>query len=161
MPDYKPVPVHIAHQISKEFEKSMVVILCYDPVYELTHVTTYGASAWDKEQAAAVGEMCSQAVGGDLSRKQMFEDFHRDYDPARAKEAMESLMSIRKKLEEIVCVEGVDAGVVMLDVNGSTHPEVCDGETVQVYDNEYFSPLGDALMELWKMAGGEAPGKIP
>lgn len=58
---------------------------------------------------------------------------------------------IRHKLERIVVTEGEDAGVVLLSQEGPTHPEVVGGRIVQVYDHEYFSPLGDALMELWKL----------
>jgi hypothetical protein len=65
------------------------------------------------------------------------------------------IAAIRAKLSEIVCTEGCDAGVVMLSQDGPTHPETHGGRTIQVYDHEYFSPLGDALMEAWKMAGGE------
>jgi hypothetical protein len=61
------------------------------------------------------------------------------------------LAAVRAKLEEIVCTEGCDAGVVMLSQDGPTHPEVIKGVALQVYDHEYFSPLGDALIEVWKM----------
>lgn len=58
----------------------------------------------------------------------------------------ESLSEIRKQLGAIVCTEGIDAGVVLLSHEGPTHfdPEV----NMQVYDHEYFSPLGDALIAL-------------
>ena len=65
----------------------------------------------------------------------------------------EGLAAIRAKLAEIVCTEGCDAGVVMLSQDGPTHPETHGGRPIQVYDHEYFSPLGDALMEIWKMTG--------
>ena len=71
-------------------------------------------------------------------------------DNARLKE---QLAAIRTKLAEIVCTEGCDAGVVMLSQDGPTHPETHGGRTIQVCDHEYFSPLGDALMEVWKMTG--------
>lgn len=88
---YKPIPVGIAQRISEEFEKSQVVILAYDPVHQLTHTVTYGYSAFDKENAAAAGELIATALGCDLGKKQSFEDFHRDYDPALYKEALELL----------------------------------------------------------------------
>lgn len=61
---------------------------------------------------------------------------------------------IREKLESIVVTKGEDAGLVLLSQDGPTHPEKHGGETIQVYDHEYFSPLGDALIELYKIAGG-------
>lgn len=61
--------------------------------------------------------------------------------------------AIKAKVEEIVCTKGEDAGVVMLSndapatrVEGFDHP---------VYDLEYFSPLGEALIEVYKLAGGK------
>ena len=59
------------------------------------------------------------------------------------------MQEIRAKLESIVCTEGEDAGVVLLSQDGPTHTEIVNGQPVQVYDHEYFSPLGDALMELY------------
>lgn len=93
--EYLPVPVAAAKQIADVYQKSMVVILCYDPVYQLTHTTTYGREAFDKEQAAAAGEICTKAVGADLSKKTEYEDFHRNYDAARYREALELLKVIR------------------------------------------------------------------
>lgn len=61
------------------------------------------------------------------------------------------LREIRSKLESIVCTEGEDSGVVLLSYDGPTHTEIINGRPVQVYDHEYFSPLGDALMELYKL----------
>lgn len=95
--DYKPIPVEVAREIAEQFHKVQVVILAYDSLYQLTHATTYGETAFDKENVAAAGELCSQAIGADLSRKQTFEDFHRDYDPANYKEALDLLALIRSR----------------------------------------------------------------
>jgi hypothetical protein len=92
---YKPIPVGIATRIAEEFSKAQVVILAWDPEHQLTHTVTYGVSAFDKENAAAMGEICTQAIGGDLSKRHTFEDFHRDYDPALYKEALDLLALIR------------------------------------------------------------------
>ena len=61
------------------------------------------------------------------------------------------LVCIRKALEEIVCVVPPDDGVILLSQDGPTHIEVIEGREVTVYNHEHFSPLGDALMEVWKM----------
>jgi hypothetical protein len=58
-----------------------------------------------------------------------------------------------RMLGEVVCTEGIDAGVVMLSSEGTSHNKSIvtpDGQTmiVGVYDHEYFSPLGDALVAL-------------
>ncbi len=52
MNEYKPIPVEVARQISHEFDKSMVVILAYDPAHLLMHTVTYGVDPLDKETAA-------------------------------------------------------------------------------------------------------------
>ena len=55
-------------------------------------------------------------------------------------------------LEEIVVTEGIDKGVVLLSDYGTTHKETnADGEEIKVYDLEYFSPLGNALIRLYHM----------
>jgi hypothetical protein len=94
--DYKPVPVEAAKQIAEHYDKDMVVILSYDSVHEMTHTTTYGKTAFDKENAAAAGEICAKAIGSDLSRKQIFEDFHDDYSPAKLREALEENAKLRE-----------------------------------------------------------------
>lgn len=63
-------------------------------------------------------------------------------------EAAKVISIARNQLEMIVCTEGCDAGVVLLSQDGPTH---YDAEAkCQVYDHEYFSPLGDALIALHK-----------
>lgn len=96
---YQPVPVETAKSIATEFNKSMVVILSYDAASGQTHTTTYGVSAVDKENAAAAGEKATAAIGSDLSRRVVFEDFHRDYDPARLKECLELLQELDNFIE--------------------------------------------------------------
>lgn len=97
MAEYRPVPVSTAKAIADEFEKATVVIVCWDRQHELTHVTTYGETAFDKENAAAAGQICAKALGRDLGSKQEFEDFHRDYDPAMLREAEELFRLIRAR----------------------------------------------------------------
>jgi hypothetical protein len=91
---HTPVPVEAAVHISHTYGKSMVVILAYDPLSQLTHTTTYGRTAVEKETAARAGEVLSKVLGCDLGLKKTFEDFHRDPDgmmAARHKEALELL----------------------------------------------------------------------
>lgn len=58
-----------------------------------------------------------------------------------------------QKLEVIVCTVGCDAGVVMLSEDGPTHWDPVT--KCYVYDHEYFSPLGDALIDLHQTLKGE------
>lgn len=91
---YIPVPVKAAQAIAEEFAKQAVVILAYDSEHELTHTTTYGTTAFFKENAAAAGELCTKAIGGDLSKTQVFEDFHKNYDAAKFRELSEAVVRV-------------------------------------------------------------------
>lgn len=53
------------------------------------------------------------------------------------------------KLEEVVVTEGDDAGVVLLSSDAPARYEA--GSDVPIYGLAYFSPLGEALMELCGM----------
>jgi len=63
---------------------------------------------------------------------------------------MESkLVSIARKIKQIVCTEGEDTGVVILS---NDSPTQYDAERkCEVYLHDNFSPLGDALISLWRM----------
>jgi len=65
-----------------------------------------------------------------------------------------------EQLKHIVCTEGEDAGVILLDHEGSTHPKEINGRTVQVYDHDYFSPLGDALIHLYETLHSQKDGDV-
>lgn len=97
MEEYKDVPVEAAKQIAENCDKSQVIILAWDPVHALLHTTTYGKEAFDKESAAAAGEICTKALGGDLSLKKEFEDFHKDYNPALLRESLELLNVVHRR----------------------------------------------------------------
>jgi hypothetical protein len=97
MAEYSQIPVVIAKEIAELYAKSQVVILAWDAVHMLTHVTTYGVSAFDKENAAAAGELLAKTIGVDMGKRVTFEDFHRDYDPAIYKEALDLLTTIRNR----------------------------------------------------------------
>lgn len=92
--NYIPIPVQAAKDLAVRFHKHSVVILAWDDEHELTHTTTYGVDAFHKENAAAAGRIATQAIGMDLGKEQTFEDFHKDYDPARYKAAIELLNRI-------------------------------------------------------------------
>lgn len=67
----------------------------------------------------------------------------------------ERLSEIVRKLGDIVETSGVDKGCVLLSEDSPTHPETMpDGKVIEVYDHENFSPLGDALVELFEIAAG-------
>lgn len=66
------------------------------------------------------------------------------------------LKAIRDKLETIVCTDHPDAGVVLLSQEGTTHYDA--EKKCHVYDHEFFSPLGDALIEAWMMTDPDYAG---
>jgi hypothetical protein len=60
----------------------------------------------------------------------------------------EKLVSIRQAIEAIVIPRGDDAGVLLVS---SESPTTYKEGLGQVYDKEYFSDMGEALVSLWKM----------
>lgn len=87
--EYQPIPVEIAGKISREFGKSIVVIVAYDRVHALTHVTTFGESAAEKVAAASVGDAIIPLLNLAADQKRGFEDF-REMDVAKEREAAEA-----------------------------------------------------------------------
>lgn len=93
---YVPVPVEVAREIAGRFGKSMVVILAYDPAHQLTHTTTYGQSALEKERAADVGDRCTKLICGEgFEQKRTFEDY-RFVDAGKRAEAIEAMTKAAK-----------------------------------------------------------------
>lgn len=88
--DYKPIPVKVAAEISRGFEKSIVVILAYDKVHGLTHVTTFGESASDKVAAASAGDAIIPLLNLDEGRTRGYEDF-RQLDLATEREKYDAM----------------------------------------------------------------------
>lgn len=73
--EYKSVPVSVAKEISDNFDKSMVVIAAWDPVFGMLHTTTFGRTDQEKEWAAKAGEMVTQVLGADPAQAIRHEDF--------------------------------------------------------------------------------------
>lgn len=64
------------------------------------------------------------------------------------------LSTAREQLAKIVVDEGEDAGVILLSWESPTHYDPTVG--MQMYDHDYFSPLGDALVELARTLRGDS-----
>ena len=60
---YVDVPIKAAKRIAKEFEKNQVIIVCWDQKHGRSHVTTYGKSKKECEQAAMGGNKVKKALG--------------------------------------------------------------------------------------------------
>ena len=60
---YLPIPISAAEQIANEFQKDQVIIVTWDKVYGMVHVTTFGKDKDDSIQAAQGGNFVKQALG--------------------------------------------------------------------------------------------------
>ena len=67
-------------------------------------------------------------------------------DADRIRHLEKKLEEARLLLEEIVCVKDPDKGVILVSSNSSA--SWCDHAQAWIYENEHFSPLGDALIKL-------------
>lgn len=63
MTNYKSVPITAAKKIAEEFDKDQVIVVCWDKEHGCTHVTTYGKTTEDCEQAAHGGNFVKKALG--------------------------------------------------------------------------------------------------
>ena len=63
--DYKSVPINSARIISEAYEKSQVIIVCWDKEHCRSHVTTYGKDIIDSQLAAMGGNMIKKELGWD------------------------------------------------------------------------------------------------
>jgi hypothetical protein len=77
-------------------------------------------------------------------------EIRKSLEPADELAATQRLLAVRSKLQEIVETEGIDKGVVLLSHDGPTHWD--EQAKCHVYEHENFSPLGDALIELYELA---------
>lgn len=115
MSDYKPIPVSVAVQIAESFEKSMVVIMAYDPKHERSHTTTYGQNPADKENAAKIGDACSVLVCGEegFAAKRSYEDYRFVDQGKRAEENRRLKSAIAELVESFdgCCPENIESGL--------------------------------------------------
>ncbi len=63
MNNYINVPIEAAKYISAKFNKSQVIIVCWDKDHRRIHVTTYGDSDKDSEGAAKGGNLIRKTFG--------------------------------------------------------------------------------------------------
>lgn len=102
---YKPIPVAVGVEIAKKYEKSVVVLLAYDPVHQKMHTMTYGVTAKDKEYAADLGEICATVVGAGPDR-QTYEDFRRDYSAGQFRELQERAFELLQACGAVIEAAG-------------------------------------------------------
>jgi hypothetical protein len=76
--------------------------------------------------------------------------FQIDEIEERWHKANQRIKAIRDDLENIVCTEGEDKGIILKSDDSLTHIEEINGRKVTVYDNPYFSDLGEALIAAYE-----------
>lgn len=96
MAKHIPVPVEVAKRISDDYEKDIVIVLAWQRSSALIHTTTYGKTAEDKIASAVLGNSLTAAMGCDMSKSTIWEDF-RLKPTALAKEHMEKAMELLQK----------------------------------------------------------------
>lgn len=149
MSAYKPIPVDAAHKIADDYQKDIMLFVGWDAATKTTNIITWGREPAHKAAAAAGGDTIRKALK--LEDAEAHEDFRREGEAARVVDDLRRRLStIRERLSEIVVSEGQDAGVILLSDDSPTHfdPEA----KCQVYNYQNFSPLGDALVALAKLA---------
>lgn len=60
---YKKIPISAAKLIANKYDKNQVIIVTWDAKHGKTHVTTYGKSITECEQAAQGGNLVKKALG--------------------------------------------------------------------------------------------------
>lgn len=63
MKEYKPIPVSAAKRIAEEFDKNQVIIVAWDREFGREHVTTYGKTKKECDEAAIGGNFVKKALG--------------------------------------------------------------------------------------------------
>lgn len=59
----REIPQSAAKQIAEEFEKNQVIIVAWDDLHQIIHVTTYGTTRESSAQAAQGGNFVKEALG--------------------------------------------------------------------------------------------------
>jgi hypothetical protein len=60
---YKDIPISAAKRIATVYNKNQVIIVAWDEIHKRTHVTTFGKTLKDCEQAAIGGNFVKKALG--------------------------------------------------------------------------------------------------
>jgi hypothetical protein len=148
---YIPIHVSVAQHMADGHGKDIVLIVGWDLASNRTNIVTWGREPAQKVAAAKAGETIAKQLGLADELADVHEDFRREGEAAKVvDELRRKLAAIRDALAEIVISEGEDAGVILLSDESPTH---YDAEAkCQVYDHENFSPLGDALVSVARLA---------
>lgn len=148
---YFPIPVAVAQRLADEHGKDILIIAAWDSASNRTNIVTWGRKPAQKEAAAKAGETIAVQFGLLDELADVHEDYRREGEAAQVVDDLRrKLAAIRGALAQIVISEGEDAGVILVSSDSPTH---YDAEAkCQVYEHEHFSPLGDALVSVARLA---------
>lgn len=62
-PKYKNIPIIAAKNIANQYDKDQVIIVTWDQKFGKMHVTTYGKTLGDCDNAARGGNLIKRALG--------------------------------------------------------------------------------------------------
>lgn len=150
---YLPVPVDAAGAIADEFAKDQVIVLALDREHGLTHVTTYGKSEIDKQQAAAGGEALRAHLGLSVDRTVWYEDFRRAQDPSRCPTCGGAAPERRAALEALLLGmvrQACDADS-RADLFPDAHRETEGDGAWDVYWSAHLGYYADAIRHLCRV----------
>ena len=77
--EYKPIPMAVAQQLSRDHDKDVVVVISWSREHQKYHVTTFGRSPEDKDNAADLADTVAFDFLG-LDEIDMHEDFRSPQD---------------------------------------------------------------------------------
>ena len=109
MSKYKKIPITAAKEIASKYAKDQVIILTWDKAHSKTHITTFGKSLEDCQQAAAGGNNLKRALGWP---DELCQDMPKRASKGLIKQVRETLKAGPKKVQDIATeiaapIEGV------------------------------------------------------
>jgi hypothetical protein len=93
MGKYKNIPIAAAKRVAKEYDKDQVIILTWDKAFNKTHVTTFGKTMEDCDQAAEGGNRLKKALGWP---EEMCKD-----EPSRVKKMKAEIKKLKARVKEL------------------------------------------------------------
>ena len=93
MGKYKGIPIRAAKVVAEKYEKDQVIIATWDKVHNKTHITTYGKTVEDCDQAAQGGNVIKKALGWP-------ENMCKE-EPSRVTKIKAEITSLKARIKEI------------------------------------------------------------
>jgi hypothetical protein len=151
-PKYKAIPISAARDIAKAYGKDQVIVVAWDQAHGKQHVTTYGKTAAECEQAAEGGNRVKRALG--------WPENLCSARPARSlkKKAMEACAAAAEMIAEGLRVKGLEQAAMGAEQvarelrGGLTMVQVAQAALVALTPNE----IGELLEQMPVIAAAQA-----